>query len=94
MTERAPEMEKQTKVIIEALGVMQRLQLEVNAKDKEGHATYKAGAWMSEDFSNQFIPSDARARRIRFDSMLHNVDRIRLNARKLIADDAEKKKKK
>ena len=90
MVERAPEVERQSKVIIEALRVMQRLQMEVYAKDKKGHATYRGGAWICDGFSNHFVPSDVR---VTLDSMLQNTDRIILNARKLIADDAEKKKK-
>ena len=87
MVERAPEVEKQTKVIIEALSVLKTLQREVNLKDKESHATYINGGWLCEEFSSQFIPSGTR---VRFDSMLQNVDKIRLNARKLIADDQKK----
>jgi hypothetical protein len=94
MVERAAEMERQSEVAIKALDVMRSLQMEVRAKDKQRIANYVGDGHSYHDFPSGFMPLDAaRCTRVTFDSMLQNVDKIRLNARKLIAENVEKKKK-
>ena len=58
LVKRAPEVERQSKVIIDAVNVIRTLQLEVNAKDKEGHATYREGGLVFNpaEFSAAFVP--------------------------------------
>ena len=89
LTARAPEVARQSKIIVDALKVLKRLHREVDAEDKERHAGYALPGEGFNDvsFRGTFIP---RGVNTQLDTMVCDVERIRVHARVLVADGRKK----